>query len=346
MQLDTYRSLGFWTLALCYYARHDPTALLDPDGDQLASDFVVPLVQQLRHDGLLKDYSWMRYSEGGFHLRCQFRAQSDSQARQQYACISARFECFKHEQPALFEGDQRLSPMAEDLNQRAGVNQLHPPGTLHAGPVHETGEELVYDHAAGYLHVVHTQTLWSDLALQALGVTTGYDERLWIGVAAGAALLHQHASCATELAAHALFIAATWRQHFRIVGTATDPQAAAIWGQRARVEAIAAATNAQAGHAATLVPASLSELTKSALARGAGGVEALAPERPALRAMQVLALVHQMFNRLGISLIHETAVCDLIHQQALGNTHLEPEPVRAKVDEWIHYWSQSHVASA
>ncbi len=345
MNLEAYRSLGFWTLALVYYARQDPGALVDSIGDRLAISFVAPLVRELRHQGNATDYSWMRYSEGGFHIRCQFRARSDAESEKQHSRVTAVFQSLKKKHPTLFLGEQRLSPIAEALNSRSGVSQLYTPGTLHAGPVRESGEELVYDHVSAYLYVIRAQTLWSDLALKALIIATTYEERLWIAITSATALLYQHGSCSAERASHALFIAATWRQHFGISGTPSDPQAMGIWGERARFESIAAQSERDPASILTLLPSSLIEAARPALKCITEGVSALAPERPALRAMQVLALVHQLFNRLGISLIDEAAICDLIHRQTIVREKLLPEAIQAESDQWRRYWSQTDAAN-
>lgn len=346
MQSEACRQLGFWTLALCYYARQDPAVLLDPDGDQVVEGFVAPLVAQLRAAGVLGDYSWMRYAEGGFHLRCQFRAGSEDQARHQLACIADQFEQIKRARPALFSGGQQLSPIARALNERAGIRQLHPPGTLQSGPVHDSGEQHVYDHAPGYLHVMRGQTHWSDIALQALATTTTYDQRLQVAIPVVLALLVQHGSNAAERSAQALFIAATWRQHFGIEGTPTDPGAAAVWHRREPLQALLDAIHADPLHAIARLPAALQPAASAALAWGADGVAALAPERPALRAMQVLSLVHQVANRLGISLIDETALCALVHRHLTAAAALPLASIQADVATWTDYWSRPHVDAA
>lgn len=346
MQSEACRQLGFWTLALCYYARQDPAAVLDPDGDQVVDGFVAPLVEQLRAAGVLGDYSWMRYAEGGFHLRCQFRAGSEDQARRQLACIADQFEHVKQARPALFRGGQRLSPMARTLNQRAGIQQLHPPGTLQSGPVHDSGEQHVYDHATGYLHVMRGHTHWSDVALQALAATTTYDQRLQVVIPMVLALLVQYGSNAAECSAQALFIAATWRQHFGIDATPADPGAAALWRRREPIQALLDAVHADPVHAIALLPPALQPAASAALVWGADGVAALAAERPALRAMQVLSLVHQVTNRLGISLIDETALCELVHHHLTAAAALPLASIQADVATWTDYWSRPHVDAA
>ncbi len=346
MQLDAYRQLGFWTLALGYYARHDPEAMLDPEGDQVVADFIAPLVRQLRDEDLLADYSWMRYAEGGFHLRCQFRAQSEDQAALQQDCIRAHFQRIKLARPALFTGEQRLSPMAAALNRRSGVNTLHAPGTLQAGVARDTGEEHVYDQTSSYLYVMRAHTLWSDVALQAVAATTTYDQRLWISLPAVLALLRQHAACSSQHAAQALFIAATWRQHFGIDATIGDAQAARVWAQRDRIEALAASIGTSPRQTVRHLPENLHHLAEHALAWGQAGVTSLAAERPELRAMQVLSLVHQVFNRLGISLIDETAICALVYRRVATDAAVPVETIQAEVATWIQHWSRPHVAAA
>lgn len=346
MLSEAFRQLGFWNLALCYYARQDPSALLDPDGDQLVDDFIVPLVEQLRAAGVLGDYSWMRYAEGGFHLRCQFRAASQEQARRQLSCIAEQFERVKQARPVLFSGRQRLSPIARTLNQNAGIRQLHPPGTLRSGPVHDSGEQHVYDHATSYLHVMRGHTHWSDVALQALAATSSYQQRLGVAVPVVLALLVQYGSNPAERAAHALFIATTWRLHFGIDATQEDPAAATLWRQRASIQALLDVVHLDPRHAIAQLAPALQPTASRALAWGSNGAAALATERPALRAMQVLSLVHQVANRLGISLIDEAALCELVHQHLWAAAALPLTSMQADVATWTDYWSRPHVDTA
>ena len=61
-------------------------------------------------------------------------------------------------------------------------------------------------------------------------------------------------------------------------------------------------------------------------------------------AMQVLALFHQQFNRLGISINDETAYADLLAQYGTrGTEQPDADGARKRVASWVDYWSHNRV---
>jgi hypothetical protein len=344
MEKEQLRHKGFWNLALLHYVRKDVADLIDRNGDALIRGFVRPLIEEMHHEGILEDYSWMRYSEGGFHIRCQFRAASAEQGQQQLDLVRSRFELYKIQNRDLFDGVTELSEMALQLNRKSSNSELKCPGTLESGPAYDTGEESVYDHWQACAFSMRMQTRLARLCTKMIAMEQPYSRNLMVAVVCGFRILDALAVTRRGIAKHAGFICETWRTFFGVSAREDDANAAHIWRREQSISQLFdAMRDGEDGFG--LIPQQLHREYRETLSLMASGeADALHTERPALSAMQVLSMFHQVFNRLGISIIDETACCDLMRKYASKELRAEElMEIDDAVSDWLAYWSVNRV---
>jgi len=344
MNKEALRRHGFWNLALIHYRRDDVAARIDRNGDAIVRDCLVPLVADMRASRILDDYSWMRYSEGGFHIRCQFRCQSQEQGQKQLDAIRTAFEAYKAEHAAFFSGAGELSAIAAALNKKSGIRDMKSPGTLECGPAYDSGEESVYDTLDAFVASMHVQTRMADFSARVLGDDLGYARNLLVAQICGYRLLCALAPTRPALAAQAGFVAETWRRFFGVDVRLDGPGGEHLWTRREAFWKLFGSID-QGGDAGEPLPPSVRETCRDLFAfLGSLDLSAFAGERPMLAAMQALSLYHQLFNRLGISIVDETIYCDLIRDHACtGMPDDQDVLARKNAADWLEYWSVNRV---
>ncbi len=345
MLADEIARRGHWNIALVYYRRDRVEALDDEQGDAVIRGFLHPLVESLRRDGLLSYFNWIRYSENGFHIRCRFWAPDAATGEALRARVASSFDAFKQGTPEPFRGEATLSNAARALNEKLPGYELRRPGTLEMGPVTEAGEGSVYGTWDCYelSQVAHTHL--ASLCLEAVALGTPYARNLALAQVVGFDLLDSIASTRRDFSDLAAFVCETWRDFFGISAREDAPEVAHVWGRKASFHRWFDRKNT-IGESLRLVPPPLHDryLALFDWLRSAR-LDALRSQPQEMFAMQVLALFHQQFNRLGISIKDETAYADLLAQYGARDPEAGPdcsEP-RRRVAGWVDYWSRNRV---
>ncbi|MCB0076416.1 MAG: hypothetical protein KDD73_03260 [Anaerolineales bacterium] len=137
-----------WYLAKVFYTMPVGAGEQDPRGDEIVSRCLMPLVTQLRRDGLIRWAVFMRFSEGGYHLRLRLRGDEALLAQVvapqlERALLAYWAQCPDEGRPMI------LAPLALKLNEKWATTpnrpELHQAGTTEMGLMYNTGEEEVFE---------------------------------------------------------------------------------------------------------------------------------------------------------------------------------------------------------
>jgi len=101
----------------------------DPVGDHVLANLIRPLVQKLKAQQLIRFANFMRFSEGGSHIRLRIYAEADQQALFE-PLIREEIEQYCQTYADLLRGEMRLSPVGEVINRKWAKRQeeLFQPG--------------------------------------------------------------------------------------------------------------------------------------------------------------------------------------------------------------------------
>lgn len=345
MLADEIARRGHWNIALVYYRRDRVEALDDEQGDAVIRGFLHPLVEALRREGLLSYFNWIRYSENGFHIRCRFWASDASIGEALRVRIASSFEAFKQGNPEPFRGEGTLSNAARALNEKLPEYELRRPGMLEMGPVTEAGEGSVYGTWDSYEFSQVAHTRLACLCLESIALGTPYARNLALAQVVGFDLLDSIASTRRDFSDLAAFVCETWRDFFGISAGEDAPEVRHVWGRKASFHQWFDRKNTIA-ESLRLVPAplhgryvALFDWLRSA------SMDELRSQPSEMFAMQVLALFHQQFNRLGISIKDETAYAHLLAQYGArdAGSVVDCSGSQRRVSDWVDYWSQNRV---
>lgn len=140
-----------------YYTPLDLTSRHDPHADALMLQAVEPVIHQLYHAGGLTGFSFMRFSERGYHVRMFLTGEEDYLREHAVPALQASVAAHIAANPALTAPLDHLAPISQVLNRKLGHDLdavgLLAPGTIlidyapvpDAGPdrEHETEDVLL-----------------------------------------------------------------------------------------------------------------------------------------------------------------------------------------------------------
>ncbi|MCC2616140.1 hypothetical protein LJ739_07805 [Aestuariibacter halophilus] len=343
MQVDLNRH-GRWLVGLLYFKRDVDELEYDHAGDAIIRTLIPRLQDFVQGTADVSHFTWLRYSQGGNHLRLQFWVTREAQMHQVEAALRAIIDDYTVHNPVCFSGEMVLTPMMERLRHKTGEANLHPPGTFLFGPMFDTGEEVVYGSETCFQAVQSILSIDSALCTAILQRVDDYRDRATISNLFALESLSLISHCCTEKAALGMYVMQTWSALFGITRQDLSDSFAYYQANVAffnavvdqRDSAIAAVRN---------IDAELGRLFEQAIAQIAAILAAtpLSQQSWEILAMQGLTIMHQNYNRLGISMLDEISFAAFIYQHHACREATDRVVAQQKAQQAITYWEQKRV---
>lgn len=161
---------------ICAYYR--PASLetrLDPYADDLLLEAVGPTIRHLREHRLIEGWTFMRFSERGYHMRINLFGAADDLRERAVPYLTAQIGAYLARHPEMTPPSNELAPISQVLNRKLGhsLTELAQPGTIESqvevgmpvGPGQDNENEAVL-HANIALQTAICEGLLEFLALR------------------------------------------------------------------------------------------------------------------------------------------------------------------------------------
>lgn len=138
-----------WFLTKIYYSLADVENEEDSNGNTILLNFVYPSLLCLKEKGWIRWGIFMRFSEGGYHIRYQVYGDEQVLAENAAPYLMQTLEALRLQHPEVSLYPMQLTPLAVRLNQKWGgareTFDLRLPHEHEMGLMYNTGEEEIFE---------------------------------------------------------------------------------------------------------------------------------------------------------------------------------------------------------
>jgi len=335
---------GRWLVGLLYFKRDVDQLEYDEAGDTIIRELVPQLERYVNRSECTTHFTWLRYSQGGNHLRMQFWVTSETEMPRVERAIRDIVDSNIQRFPEYFSGDMELTPMMERLRLKTNEETLYSPGTFLFGPMFDTGEESVYESEACFHAVQAVLSADSRLCAAILQRLDDYRERATVSNLFALSTLSLVSQSFTEKTALGMYVMQTWSALFGI--TKQDLSDSFSYYQ-SKLGFFQQQVNSPEANIAEVrkLDQQLGDLFKDTIDTISGILSAtpLNSQTWEILAMQGLTIMHQNYNRLGISMLDEISFAAFIYQSHANLPSTDLPLARQKAQQAVKYWEQARV---
>ncbi|MCA9974339.1 MAG: hypothetical protein KC413_01260, partial [Anaerolineales bacterium] len=138
-----------WFLTKIYYSLADVENEEDANGNTILLDFVRPTMAYMKEEGWIRWGIFMRFSEGGYHIRYQVYGDEAVLAEKAAPYLANVLQELRLKHPEVSLHPMQLTPLAVRLNQKwGGVKEgfdLQMPDAHEMGLMYNTGEDEIFE---------------------------------------------------------------------------------------------------------------------------------------------------------------------------------------------------------
>ena len=338
---------GQWLLGQLFYYRDTGDLNFDESGEKIIRE-LIPILY-LTVNAILPDtyFTWLRYSLEGFHLRLQIWIPDGIDHQPLKEKLIIEVTQYKLKNKKLFEGEMSLTPISKRLNALSQHEDLRKSGEFVIGMVSNTGEDDVYKSAEGFYTVQQVFNLDSFYSVKILGDVPSMPKRWGGGNVLFYVFLENLCQNEREKALIALFLKNTWLNTFSISEPSYANLKAYLDNNKKQ---LLTTLSSRVNRNKLLTSIVTSRGNSEDIINWVTDIEDFLKDhnidKPSsdetstdIYLMQVLSIIHQTYNRLGVSILNEVASAHFFYDVYAQNLSAEENDcIKKDCLKAMDYW--------